>query len=108
MLGEHLEASGWTGALTATGIVTAGKADSFLKATHLTRTHHVHQLICVAFEKLQKGAFQVAKGGSTFEEWRHNMIEKSPTFQYCDTILSLELLILTIIRAQHERISLCM
>ena len=31
------------------------------------------------------------------------MIEKSPTFQYWDTILSIELLIFTFIRAHHEK-----
>ena len=102
-LGDYLACSGWTAALTEAGIVTAGKADSFLKASHLTRTRRMHQLTCVALEKLQKEAFQVANSECSFEEWRHDMIEKSPTFQYWDTILSLELIILNFIRAHREK-----
>ena len=41
-LGDYLACSGWTAALTEAGIVTAGKADSFLKASHLTRTRRMH------------------------------------------------------------------
>ena len=36
MLRDYLACSGWTAAFTETGIVTAGKADSFLKTSHLT------------------------------------------------------------------------
>ena len=103
MLGDYLACSGWTAALTEAGSVIAGKADSFLKATHLTRTRRAHQLACVALEKLQKEAFQVANSECSFEEWRRGTIEKSPTFHYWDTILSLELLILTFIRAHREK-----
>ena len=71
-LGDYLACSGWTAALTEAGIVTAGKADSFLKTSHLTRTHRMHQLTCVALEKLQKEAFQVANSECSFEEWRHD------------------------------------
>ena len=31
-----LESSGWTGALVQAGVATSGKADSFLKAAHIT------------------------------------------------------------------------
>ena len=103
MPGNYLACSGWTAALTEVGIATAGKADSFLKATHLARTHHAHQNTCVALEKLQKEAFEAAKSENRFEEWRHDMIKKSLTFQYWHTILSLALLILTFIRAHREK-----
>ena len=36
MLRDYLTCSGWTAAFTEAGIVTAGKADSFLKMSHLT------------------------------------------------------------------------
>jgi hypothetical protein len=36
--GNYLEGSGWTSALTQAGIASSGTADSFLKASHLTRT----------------------------------------------------------------------
>lgn len=37
-LGDFLEGTGWTTAITEADIATSGVADSFLKASHLTRT----------------------------------------------------------------------
>lgn len=37
-LGDLLESSGWTAALVEAEIVSSGVSDSFLKASHLTRT----------------------------------------------------------------------
>ena len=75
MLGHYLASSGWTIALTDAGIATAGTADSFLNASHLTRTRRAHQLTCVTLN----------------------------TFQYWDTILNIEVLVLTIVRAHREK-----
>ena len=36
-LGDLLKDSGWTSALVQAGVTTAGTADSFLKAAHITR-----------------------------------------------------------------------
>ena len=41
MLGDYLAGSGWTISLIDAGIASSGTADSFLKASHLTRTCHV-------------------------------------------------------------------
>lgn len=38
MLGDLLDKSGWTTALGEAEVASSGVADSFLKATHLTRT----------------------------------------------------------------------
>ena len=54
MLGDYLADSGWTTALTDAGVATAGIADSLLKASHLTRTRHAHQVTCVALYSLQQ------------------------------------------------------
>ena len=43
-LGNWLEGSGWTTAVTNSGIASGGTADSFLKTSHLGRTRHVYQL----------------------------------------------------------------
>ena len=42
-LGDLLKESGWTSALVQAGVTTAGTADSFLKAAHITRTRRAHQ-----------------------------------------------------------------
>ena len=43
-LGNWLEGSGWTKAVTNSGIASGGTADSFLKTSHLGRTRHIYQL----------------------------------------------------------------
>ena len=40
--GDYLEGSGWTTALTVAEIAPTGTADSFLKASYLTKTRHAH------------------------------------------------------------------
>ena len=42
--GDWLDGSGWTSALVAAEVATGGVADSFIKATHGTRTRRVHQV----------------------------------------------------------------
>jgi hypothetical protein len=46
MLGDLLEDSGWTGVLVQAGvaIATSGRADSLLKASHVTHTRRAHQV----------------------------------------------------------------
>ena len=50
-----LESSGWAGELVQAGVATSGKADSFLKASHVTLTRRDHSVTaCVlhlAWEK---------------------------------------------------------
>jgi len=90
-----LEESGWTSALMQAGIATTGTADSFLKVSHLTRTRHAHQVTALALAKLQEDAFMLTDGEYSDvarKEWEKKMRSQSPTFQYWDTILYLELL----------------
>ena len=44
-MGDLLEGSGWTEALTEGEVVSSGVVKSFLKATHLTRTRHGHSML---------------------------------------------------------------
>ena len=44
-IGTLLQDSGWTTALTESGIATAGTADSFLSASSVIRTRQMHQLV---------------------------------------------------------------
>ena len=104
--GDYLEASGWTTALTQAGIASFGTADSFLKAAHLTRTRHAHQVSALALAKLQQDAFLCTEGPhdeNTKEAWRQAMISKSPTLQYWDTIFRMEVLGMIFVRAHREQ-----
>ena len=60
--GDYLEGSGWTDALTQVGIASSGTADTLLKASHLTRTRHAHQVTAVALARLQTDAFLCTEG----------------------------------------------
>ena len=104
--GDYLDGSGWRNALVQAGIASSGTADSFLKVSHLTRTRHAHQVTALALAKLQEDAFERTEGehsDTDKEVWRQKMILESPTFQYWDTILSMELLGLILIRSHHEK-----
>ncbi len=103
ILGDILEASGWTTALIEAEVATSGTADSFLKTSHLTRTRHAHQVTLLTLHKLQQVAFNQYEGNISVEAWRKDMLERSPTFMYLDLIMKFETLILNFIRAHRER-----
>ncbi len=103
MLGDYLASSGWTIALLDAGIASSGTADSFLKASHLARTRHAHQVTIAALTQLQHQAFTLSGGLESLETWRAGMIKQSPTFQFWDTVLRLELFILVLVRAHREK-----
>ena len=54
--GDFLDGSGWTHALTQADLATAGKADSFLKASHVKRTRQAHQVTTSALSILMHDA----------------------------------------------------
>ena len=64
-VGEFLDGSGWTNALSDAGVATSGTADSFLKASHLTKTRHAHQITLLTLNKLQKEAWELVEKGRT-------------------------------------------
>ena len=100
MLGDYLAASA---SLLDAGIATSGTVHSFLKVSHLARTGHAHQVTVAALTQLQRQAFSLAGDLENFETWRLGMIKLSPTFQFWDTVLRLELLILMFVRAHREK-----
>ena len=51
-IGDFLEGSGWRVALSDAGISSLETTESFLKAAHLTRTRHAHQITMLALAKL--------------------------------------------------------
>ena len=86
-IGKLLEDSGWTNALCEAAVANPGTADSFLKASHLSRTRHCHQITALALSNLQKDAWQLRVDMAnetyiSFEMWKETMIKKSPTFHF--------------------------
>ena len=103
MLGDILEDSGWTTALIEAEVASSGTADSFLKVSHLTRTRHAHQLTLLTLQKLQQEAFMQFENSASADDWRKDMLKRSPTFMFWDLIMRYETLILIFIRAHRER-----
>ena len=56
-LGQRLDSSGWTADLLQHVIATPGKADSFLKASHVSRSRHAHQITAAALYTLLQKAY---------------------------------------------------
>ena len=73
VLGDLLEGSGWTSALSEAEVSSAGTAKSMLNAAHLTRTRHAHQVTLLTLHILQREAFLSCNGSEhkeTAEAWR--------------------------------------
>ena len=52
---DDLKCSGWTSALVHARVATAGTADSFLTAAHITCTRHAYQVTaCVLYQALEE------------------------------------------------------
>ncbi len=102
-IGDFLDCSGWTSTLCEAGVATSGTADSFLKATHLTRTRRSHQITALVLSKLRQHAWEKAvTTHGDLEKWRSEMIAKSPTVQFWDLVLEFEILVLIFIRAHRS------
>ncbi len=103
-IGDLLEGSGWTTALLEAGIATSGVAESFLNASHLTRTRHSHQVTILALSKLQYEAWQeVVQNDESFEAWKQRMIGESPTFKYWEIVRQFEILVCVFVRAHRTK-----
>ena len=98
-LGDWLQGSGWTQALVQAEITTAGTADSFLRAAHVTRTRRAHQVTAAALNILQRRAYDQYSTTNTeddehpgsFEDWCSQREQRYPQCKYWTTVLALEL-----------------
>ena len=103
VLGEWLEASGWTHALTQADIASSGTADSILKASHVTKTRRAHQIAACSLYILLQAAYSQYKleypesGILDFESWCAKMSTDRPQFQFWYLTLLLGLNVLTFI-----------
>ena len=94
LLGDLLEGSGWTSALSEAEVSSAGTAQSMLNAAHLTSTRHAHQVTLLTLHILQREAFLSCNGSDhkeTAEAWRLQRIAKvqhlCSGILFCDTKL---------------------
>ena len=103
---EYLEAFVWNNVLILVGIASSGTPDSFLRVSYLTITRRGHQINALAMVKLQEDAFlwnDDFHNEETKETWKQNMIGKSPTFQFWDTVHRMKLVGLIFVRTHREK-----
>ena len=78
------------------------KEDSFIKASHVTRTRHAHQVTLAALHILMKLAYNDYKNSQTeqskeFEKWKAAMCKEYPLFQYWSITMELQSAVLTFV-----------
>ena len=108
MLGKWLSGSGWAEVMCNAGVATQGVAESFLSASHVTRTQRAHQVTAASLHILMSKAYSEYQAKSreneqenllSIEEWKDAMVKKSPQFHYWSSVLNLELTCLRLVRA---------
>ena len=104
LLGDWLNGSGWTNAITEAGLASSGVADSFLRASHLTRTRHAHQVTAATLYILQHRAFSQyivsnEEPPLSFEEWCQKIAKEQPQFAYWAQVLDLQKCILMLVHS---------
>ena len=82
-IGDLLEDSGWTIALSNSGVTSSGN-DSLLTGHDVANTKYAHQVTVMALHNLMKAAYQNSplKNEKNFEDWRIHMETKSPQFKF--------------------------
>ena len=110
-LGSWIEDSGWTSVLVQAGVTTPGTADSFLKASHISRTRHAHQVTAAALYVLMDKAYKAYTGDvdegeepKSFRDWRKQAELESPQFHYWSTTLHLQLIIVIFVRSLRKEL----
>lgn len=107
--GDWLDGSGWTTAITNSGISTSGKAQSFISVHHICRTRYMHQvsvaalyvLMNVAYDKyVDKLKSEDNDNGDLIllpqEEWLKQLCTSQPQADYWFKSMELDLLILQV------------
>ena len=91
-------------------MATPGTADSFLKATHVSRTRHTHQSTAGALNVLMYNAYQeycerLDEGDDPLELKAWYLIREAecPQFQYWSITLQFELTIQVFVKSLCER-----
>ena len=108
-LGDWLGGSGWTSAIVQANIASPGTAESFLKASHISRTRHAHEVTASSLYVLMYRAYLEFSQALTeedqqldFWQWHHLKSSESPEFLYWALTLKFELLVLMFVQSLRE------
>ena len=109
LIGDLLAGSGWTAAIAEAGIATAGTADSFLKANHVTKTRHAHQVNTSSLYLLLHKAYQDSQTCQTrdmlpmsLDDWCCDRSNESRQFKFWYQVLLLTIDVLLFNRSIRE------
>ena len=102
-LGKWVLGSGWPEVLTNATVASPGVANSFLTASHITRTRRAHQVTAASLYLLMKKAYEEHRKteetdgpARAFDEWKEEKMKKCPQFLYWATVLDFELVCLNL------------
>ena len=101
-IGSLLELSGWTHALTVSGVPSSGRVESHLHTASITRTRQAHQITSATLYKLLQEAHTTSSVGGepmSLEEFVEVKRKESPLFSFWYMILTMELAVLAFIRS---------
>ena len=101
-VGDLLEGTGWTTVLTEAEVASSCVSNSFLKVSHLARTRMAHEILLLSLFVVMSHAYSNSGTTESFNEWRENLKETSPTFFFWDLVMELEMQVLMFIRSQRE------
>ena len=108
-LGDWLQDSGWTIALSNSGVTTSGN-DSLLSGHDVAATKYVHQVTACTLYNLMKQAFQQPKCDTgreqrnlTLEQWREQMELLYPQFQFWSITLKMQMDYLLFLHSVESR-----
>lgn len=109
-IGSIVRDSGWTDVLVDANIATSGVADSFLSASHVTKTRYAHQVtVCAlfnqmntAYEQYQLSCAAYGESPLSLDDWKEFLAEESPTFHFWLLIMQLEVLLLVFLASLRE------
>ena len=109
LIGSWLEDSGWTTSLVEANVASSGTAESFIKATSVTRTRRAHQVTASCLYILLKKAYGKYKedlnhgnNALAFDSWCSQQVVTVPQFQYWYTALQLEVLLLGFLKSLRQ------
>ncbi len=97
-----------TSALTQANIASSGTADSFISASHVTKTWHAHQVTAGSLHCLIHQAYAEqcpateAYDTPGFDEWCAQQSKRSVHFDYWLKVLSLEIMLLVYVKSLRE------
>ena len=109
VLGQWLAGGGWVESIVDADVASSGIAESFLKASHVTRTRRAHQVTICSLHTLLHEAYHqyvhdlpAAAQPLAVDEWCNVQCKTHPTFHFWKITMSLEFLLLMFVRSLRE------